>query len=430
MKYKFTDRIKPFHIFAMIVILGFAGYLFYAYRYGSVITDFFMMENTDLNFCDLWMHVYFVSDPSQLYNVGTPQAGCFPPLSYLMYYAIWMIIRRDGYAPAAFEEMDRIPYADLIMVYYSIFVVFCLFIGILLWHNDLFRTSVIVGVLLISVPFVSGGMAVANSTLLVMSWLLIALKLRDSNSSAVREAALLIIAICAGFKIYPAVFGLLYLLERRYKEAIRLTVYGIFFFFVPFAFFGGTDCFIRWFQNVRYTMGLIGFGRVQSLKEMIYTVVTLCNGHLPDAVYSMIPIAFLAIMIVLACLTRSRSRRLFFLCAIMTFFPTNAYRYTLCYMSIPLVVYARYDDSEENKSVMDKAFEYAEMIVLGLVYAMPVIPGKILGFKLTYEIYTATYAEIWIYIFAYLLLITVVCHEVCVLLKNRSKVSHAKTAWV
>ena len=41
-------------------------------------------------------------------------------------------------------------------------------------------------------------------------------------------------ALAAGLKLYPAIFGLLLLFDKKYKEAIRLVVYGILAVVIPF----------------------------------------------------------------------------------------------------------------------------------------------------------------------------------------------------
>ncbi|MBQ9783212.1 MAG: DUF2029 domain-containing protein [Clostridia bacterium] len=44
------------------------------------------------------------------------------------------------------------------------------------------------------------------------------------------------IAVAAGIKLYPAIFGLLYVKEKRWSETLRLIAYGVLFFVVSFAF--------------------------------------------------------------------------------------------------------------------------------------------------------------------------------------------------
>lgn len=57
-----------------------------------------------------------------------------------------------------------------------------------------------------------------------------------SKNKAVKELALIALAVSAALKGYPAVLGILLLYEKRWKEAVRLVSYGIIFVFIPFLF--------------------------------------------------------------------------------------------------------------------------------------------------------------------------------------------------
>ncbi len=48
-----------------------------------------------------------------------------------------------------------------------------------------------------------------------------------SANKFLRELSLICLAVAAGIKLYPAIFGILLLLDKKYKMAIRAIVYGI-----------------------------------------------------------------------------------------------------------------------------------------------------------------------------------------------------------
>ena len=412
MKERISKHLSPFSIFVIFTLLGFAGYLFYAVRYGAVITDFFAMENIDLLFCDLIMHVEYVGDPKMLYvDRAIGWQGCFPPLSYLFYYLFSRMLSRDGAVPGVDFSIEEANYLYFFIVYYSIAVAFLLLYGIWRFGKDDGKRRVMICFvcLMLSVPFYAGGMSVANSTMIVMALLLVALKFREEESPVRKELALIIIAVCAGFKIYPAIFGLFYLTDKRFKEAARLTIYGIVLFFTPFAFFGGINGFTHWLSNVKETMGFKDYGRIQSIRGLMYTLARNHNveAGIPDILYSVVPILIVLLMLVLAAVSEDRYRRVFFLCAVMAFYPNNAYRYTLAYLSIPFIMLFM-----EKADKKPDVFIYIETILFSLIYAMPVLYGKKWKFHISTDIYTYTHVERWIYFFGYLLLITVVIHEI------------------
>ncbi len=60
-----------------------------------------------------------------------------------------------------------------------------------------------------------------------------------SENCFLKECAFLSLAVAAAWKVFPALFGVLLLSERRWKEAARLVVYGVLFTFLPFLFIKG-----------------------------------------------------------------------------------------------------------------------------------------------------------------------------------------------
>lgn len=56
----------------------------------------------------------------------------------------------------------------------------------------------------------------------------------ESESRAVRECSYLWLAMAVATKMYPAVFGLLLLKERRFFDLVRAALYSLLLFFLPF----------------------------------------------------------------------------------------------------------------------------------------------------------------------------------------------------
>ena len=64
---------------------------------------------------------------------------------------------------------------------------------------------------------------------------------RDSENKVIRELSYISLAISAGLKFYPAIFGLILIIEKKYKDAARLILYGILFVVVPFIIINRMD---------------------------------------------------------------------------------------------------------------------------------------------------------------------------------------------
>ena len=72
----------------------------------------------------------------------------------------------------------------------------------------------------------------------------------DSKDKLISDLALIALAVAAGLKIYPALFGLLLLAEKRYRSALKAVIYGVVIFFVPFIFYNHGASLILFIKNV------------------------------------------------------------------------------------------------------------------------------------------------------------------------------------
>jgi hypothetical protein len=74
----------------------------------------------------------------------------------------------------------------------------------------------------------------------------------NSENKNERIAALLCLAIAAGLKGYPAVYGFLYFEKKQYKEIIVSACITLALIFIPFLFFrGGYKNITQWVNNTR-----------------------------------------------------------------------------------------------------------------------------------------------------------------------------------
>ena len=93
--------------------------------------------------------------------------------------------------------------------------------------------------LVVSYPFMCTSIQRGNVCLLVAILFTLAWLWMDDASKVKQEIALLLFACCAGFKLYPAIFGLVFIKKKQWKKAGRLVVYGITTVFAPFLVIGG-----------------------------------------------------------------------------------------------------------------------------------------------------------------------------------------------
>ncbi len=289
---------------------------------------------TDFNFSDYFYHIIFSSMPNQTYRMSYD--ACFPPLAYCFYYLLWKLrpipVERKG-------QWEQIKTEDNVML---VFVLVQILLAILLFYlitrylkEESIEVQLLCTVLIIcSYPYLGTSLQRGNSVAFVSILIGFAWIFRQSESKALREVALIFIAVAAGFKIYPAIVGLIYVKEKRYKETIRLLVYGIAFFFGPFAIYGGMT-------GLKNFLGLL-IAREQELPTIWGTVrgagnnVLMSIFHLEPEIS--VPIAvgietvFLIVCLVLFFCAKENWKMLFYLSMILiAYIPTNL-MYTSVYL--------------------------------------------------------------------------------------------------
>lgn len=358
---------SPIHIFIICSALITIFSLIYVCVHRNSIWDYhFHNFGTDA-YMDFFNHITYARYPSETY--AQTEHACFPALAYVFYYVFSLILPSNS--TVKFDASMTSPYATLTYVMYStvLCMVLLYLVKKLLNYNG--RTvACVIGLVLLSNFFLTT-IERGNSVLIVLILLLGALVLRNSEKSWHRELALILIAVAAGFKIYPAIFGLLYLLEKRYKEAVRLIVYGIVFFVVPFAFFGGIDGFMQFLQN-QVTVQESDYATLQSIKAAVhyFALEFTDDANAFNVLADILPILFVAVNM-LAFVNKKTVlwEKLYLLCAIMVFFPSWSGSYTPIYFVIPMLLFFNeYKNISPAKS--EKLYYYVIAVGFAVAFSM------------------------------------------------------------
>jgi len=90
-----------------------------------------------------------------------------------------------------------------------------------------------------------------NILIIAMMCTLFFLLYYNEENKLLSELALISLAVAAGLKIYPALFGMVLLYNKQYKKAVRTVIYGIAFFVLPiFAFQEGISGLAVFFEKL------------------------------------------------------------------------------------------------------------------------------------------------------------------------------------
>lgn len=169
----------------------------------------------------------------------------YPPLANIFFYVLSLMIDPE-LASTTFAHR-RLLQSDYVCLFlYFVFVVLSLilFVSMIKNHmkkNNLERYSYSLPLLLVfSYPMIYC-IQRGNIALLSLVFSMFFVFNRNSENKFIRELSFILLAVAAGIKLYPAAFGLLLITDRKFKESIRLLIYGLICFILPFFFYDGIE---------------------------------------------------------------------------------------------------------------------------------------------------------------------------------------------
>lgn len=289
-------------------------------------------------FMDFFNHIYYMEQREICYEIT--MHVCFPAFAYLFYLFLNRLIPIEAEWNAFGIRESQCGLMVFAMYMVLITAVFCI-VTMKFMGGEKKRAGTVLITLLCSASFIYL-FERGNIVYLVIVLLLLFLYWKESEKPWKREAAILCLAAAAGFKIYPAIFGLLYLKERRYAEAGRAVLYGILVFFVPFIWFGGWQGFLQFLQNLNdvsyYVWEEGGLNSITHFMILLgnHTGLSLDSSIAAGQAASAV---FLILSLLSALWNKSRWKTVAVLCGIMILFPMWSGYYTITYMCIPLLCF-------------------------------------------------------------------------------------------
>lgn len=416
-------KISPENLFFVISIAGILGFLVYAFIHSNTNTfDWLMMEhNGDWEFADYFAHIFFGKDLTTTYNAFDVDP-CFPPLAYLFYHFLYQINPGGDVIAGRIDAMNY-TYNMFLFIIYTV-VTAVLFVYAVQFYNkkkgqddNNGRNMLLTIVILFSVPFFGSAIERGNAVFLVCVLLLFAMAFRDSDNKVLREIALLLIAVAANFKLYPAIFGLLYIKEKRYKEAFRLMIYGGLMFIVPFIFFGGIEG-IKDYILIIYLMEGRSIERLTTVRGVVTSIFMAIGGEAQKwtghAVGQVVENIYLIIALLGFWVSKDKWKSLFLLVSPMVVYVSSAYRYTVVYLFLAMICFLKYmKDEKGNISTAENKKNYIYAALYGLIFTIPIWAIK-------------TELENYMYIVIYILLLMIIIDVVCEFIQRKRCVKTLK----
>lgn len=192
-----------------------------------------------------------------------------------------------------------------------------------------------------------------NNVILGMVLIGIYLLWMDSENTFKREFSLVLLALAAVLKIYPAIFGVFLLREKRYKDAFKAAGYFFVLFFIPFVFYGGVTSIQAFLYNLTNFSTKISataqnfqmswsFAISHLFNLDTNTQLFVSNFFIPLMLFSAVGLSFFF-----------KTRwKLATLCAcLISGIPTPSVTYVNCFFIIPLALFLNACDDDKYSTV-------------------------------------------------------------------------------
>ncbi len=288
----------------------------------------------------------------------------YPPICYLIYFIFLRMIPIEQLTVSAreFRMLQGPTYA--FFIYFLITFLAFIFLTRKMKKGKELEKNLFTLLMIFSVPFLFA-FERANIIFLSLILLMFFFIFKDSNNKILKELSLVSLAFSATVKIYPAIFGIVLLKEKRYKEIFRVIIYGLILFFIPFLLFGGLTEFSTFFHNLTNTTNdfqqslVINKLNFMAVVDLIINKLNLKSNIVPT-IFKIIYVFVILISCVNSLVTKSNYKRVLLLTLLMIIVPGISFTYTAIFLIIPVIMMI---DDENKKTSID----YIYLILLILI---------------------------------------------------------------
>ncbi len=285
----------------------------------------------------------------------------YPPLTYMIFY---YLSKCANYLNLGAFEAGRGTTIGLAVSSFFMFFISALFYVILYdaYNGKKTYKFLCSTILLLSSVFIFS-FERGNTILLAAACLFFFILNYKSDSKVIKELSFVVLAVAAALKAYPAIFGILLLFEKRYKEAIRLAIYGLLFTFLPFLFFkGGFGNIPIWLNNLSANSNAYNYGVFPRFNFRFFAS-RISDPALKETVYRIFPkIDFLlcGAATLLSFFHNKTWKKILQLLLVIVILPVNSAEYCGLYLFLAIILFF----NEEQKTKFD--WLYLALFVLVL----------------------------------------------------------------
>lgn len=375
---EFTKRFKRTYILVLLICLAFFLLQFLATIFSvsppNLLYHSVFHQDLDDSFGDFFNVNNFLNNFEPYIQ---PNNSSYPPLNFI--FALpFMLIQRHS--------------ASLALTVYLIVEAVLMFLVIFLVKKH-FKLNLKATIILSIIFFISAPVLFlaerGNYLFFTFFFVIMFFLFKDSKNKALKEFALISLAIASAMKMYPAIFSVFLLKEKRFKDFFKTVLYAVPLFFLPFLIFKGG--FIE--NIVMFIDNLTGFISYERLSvdvsfTNIFRLIAYIGGF--DYLNSSYNLAIKILkcgLVLCAIIAIFKSNEKWKTCALCAFLisivPHPSMIYSLIFCLISFILFLQKDS-------------YSKIDVLyAVLFTLIFIPFQF-GYIMEPVIFTAQYPEIYI----------------------------------
>ncbi|MGM9970250.1 MAG: glycosyltransferase family 87 protein [Anaeroplasma sp.] len=332
----------------------------------NFFSKFFFQNGSD-RFMD---YLNSIRDAKDKY-VYDEQWVIYPPFINCLFFLISKTLPKDMVYldfTNRYLMQTNIPCLISMILFFTIcFIVLWTIIQVRFKDNKIFATILFLS-FLISMPMlwaIERGNVIILCTICLIGFI----SFYNHDNKYYREIAYVLLAVSVAIKIYPILFIVLILCDRRYKEFVRTLIYIIILFLVPFVFYDG-------FYGMSYLIrNILNFSSKES--TMINAYATSLKGFLARFEINtsfFVEICFDILLLTIGYFNKKRWIKVCMLTFIILNLSSSQIRYNSLYFLIPIVAL-----------LCEKDFEIIDLISIILLAATIFLNPYELSFITKYD---------------------------------------------
>lgn len=335
-------------------------------------------SDTEMDFFNVLLYSA-TRDPYNNVHTTKKEEKAYPPLTYMLFYPAARAL--DCELDSSYELRSS-QNGQMMMLYFALSALVPA--GIIIYNgkkgSQLIKAMAVAAVLLSGIFIYS----IERMNTIFWAWTCVLAFIfgYKSEDKKMRELSYICLAIASALKIYPAVFGILLLRDKRIWDAVRTVIYGIAAFILPFFYLvGGLKNFSTLLENVSlntraYKTRVIFF----RFGLIPHYLISLKAGTKIDMDFidtlSLVSYGFILIAIIVAFLQKSNWKAVAMLSLAIVLTPVNSAYYCGLYI-VPALIMFLNDNKADAKTLFEKITNWIYLIGFILIFnAFQIVNSK------------------------------------------------------